>query len=136
MKTGIYTIIVALFMLLGCSKEQRIVNRLEGKWTVLRAEIVNFGEVEPNMVFQFDYCKQRKQDFCDYSVHDFDQDQTINGSYNVSDDGETILVSSMNGWNNNFVEFQIERFGMNRVDLVNYDAWTGEYRRLELKQIQ
>ena len=136
MKTGIYTIIVALIVLVGCSKEQRVVNRLEGKWTVLRAEIVNFGDVEPNMVFQFEYCKQRKQDFCDYSVHDFDQDQTINGSYNVSDDGESILVSSMNGWNNTFTEFQNERLGINRVNLVNYDAWTGEYRRLELKRIQ
>lgn len=136
MKTGIYTLIVALIVLVGCSKEQRVVNRLEGKWTVLRGEIENFGEVEPNMVFQFAYCKQRKQDFCDYSVHDFDQDQTINGSYNVSDDGESILVSSMNGWNNTFAEFQIERLGINRVNLVNYDAWAGEYRRLELKRIQ
>lgn len=136
MKTGIYTIIVAMIVLVGCSKEQRVVNRLEGKWTVLRGEIENFGEVEPNMVFQFEYCKQRKQDFCDYSVHDFDQDQTISGSYNVSDDGESILMSSMNGWNNTFAEFQIERLGINRVNLVNYDAWTGEYRRLELKRIQ
>lgn len=136
MKTGIITLIVALITLIGCSKEQHVVNRLEGKWTVTSAEIANFGEVEPNMVFQFSYCKQRKQDFCDYSVHDFDQDQTINGSYNASEDGESILLSSISGWNNTFVEFQIERLGINRVHLVNTDAENGEYRRLELKQIQ
>ncbi|PHR22271.1 MAG: hypothetical protein COA38_18165 [Fluviicola sp.] len=136
MKTLITTLILGLFILNSCSKEQRIVNQIQGKWTVIEAEISNIGTFEPNMVFQFEYCKQNKTDFCDYSFHDFDQDMTVNGTYAIGDNGESVILSSLTGWGNNFEEFEIEKLNSRKLRLVNYNAETGEYRRFELKAIQ
>lgn len=136
MKTLIPTLILSLIILGSCSKEQRIVNRMQGKWTVTEVEIANQGDFEPNMVFQFDYCKMRTTDFCDYSLHNFDLDETVNGTYAVGEDGESVLLSSLSGWGMNFDEFEIEKLNSRRLRLVNYDAETGEYRRFELRSIQ
>ena len=135
MKTLITTLIHGIVILSSCSKEQRIVNRLQGKWTVTEVEIANNGTFEPNIVFQFDYCKQSKTDFCDYSFHDFDQDETVNGTYAIGDEGESVVLSSLSGWGANFDEFEIEKLNSRRLRLVNYSAETGEYRRFELKAI-
>ncbi|MDG1331803.1 MAG: hypothetical protein P8P74_05710 [Crocinitomicaceae bacterium] len=136
MKTLIPSIILALVILGSCTKEQRIVNRMQGKWTVTEVEIANQGEFEPNMVFQFDYCKTRTTDFCDFSLHDFDQDVTINGTYAIGDNGESVLLSSLSGWwGTNFDEFEIEKLNSRRLRLINYNAETGEYRRFELRSI-
>lgn len=136
MKTLITTLILGLIILSSCSKEQRIVNRMQGKWTVTEAEISNMGTFEPNMVFQFDYCKQRTTDFCDYSLHDFDQDMTVNGTYAIGDNGESVILSSLTGWGINFEEFEIEKLNSRKLLLVNYNALDGEYKRFELKAIQ
>lgn len=135
MKTLIPTLILALVVLGSCSKEQRIVNRMQGKWTVTEVEVANSGTFEPNMVFQFDYCKMRTTDFCDYSLHDFDQDATTNGTYAIGERGESVLLSSLSGWGINFDEFEIEKLNSRRLRLVNYDAENGEFRRFELKSI-
>ena len=109
---------------------------MQGKWTVIEVEITNSGTFEPNMVFQFDYCKMRTTDFCDYSLHDFDQDATVNGTYAISENGESVLMSSLNGWGANFNEFEIEKLNSRRLRLVNYNAEIGEYRRFELRSIE
>lgn len=136
MKTLITTLILGFFILSSCTKEQRVVNRMQGKWTVTEVEIANQGNFEPNMIFQFDYCKMRKTDFCDYSLHDFDQDATVNGTYAIGNDGESIILSSLTGWGNNFEEFEIEKLNSRKLRLVNYSAETGEYSRFELKSIE
>lgn len=87
------------------------------------------------MVFEFEYCNQRKTDFCDYSVHDFDQDETVNGIYAIGNNGESVILSSLSGWGNDFEEFEIEKLNARRLRLVNYDSESGEYRRFELKAI-
>lgn len=135
MKTLFTALVIGFIVLSSCSKEQRIVNRMEGKWTVLEAEISGIGTVEPNMVFEFEYCNQRKTDFCDYSVHDFDQDETVNGIYAIGNNGESVILSSLSGWGNDFEDFEIEKLNARRLRLVNYDSESGEYRRFELKAI-
>jgi len=135
MKTLFTALAIGFLVLSSCTKEQRIVNRLEGKWTVLEAEIANSGTFEPNMVFEFEYCKQRKNDFCDYSYHDFDQDETVNGVYAIGNNGKSVVLSSLSSWNSTFDEFEIEKLNSRRLRLVNYDAESGEYRRFELKSI-
>jgi len=135
MKTLVPTLFLALLVLGSCTKEQRVVNRMNGKWTVTEVEINNAGTFEPNMVFQFDYCKMNKTDFCDYSLHNFDQDETVNGTYAIGQNGESVLLSSLNGWGANFDEFEIEKLNSRRLRLVNYNAENGEYRRFELKAI-
>ncbi|NVK63208.1 MAG: hypothetical protein HWE22_01425 [Flavobacteriales bacterium] len=135
MKTLFTALAIGFLLLSSCTKEQRIVNRLDGKWTVTEAEIVGFGDVVPNIVFEFEYCKQSKNDFCDYSFHDFDQDETENGIYSVGNNGESVLLSSLSGWGNTFDEFEIEKLNARRLRLVNYSAENGEYRRFELKSI-
>ncbi len=135
MKTLFTALAIGFIVLSSCSKEQRIVNRLEGKWTVLEAEISGIGIFEPNMVFEFEYCKQSKTDFCDYSFHDFDQDETVNGTYAIGNNGASVILSSLSGWGNDFEEFEIEKLNTRRLRLVNYNAENGEYRRFELKSI-
>lgn len=135
MKTLITTLIIGIVILSSCSKEQRIVNRMQGKWTVTEVEIANNGTFEPNIVFQFDYCKQNKTDFCDFSMHDFNQDATVSGTYAIGDNGESVVMSSLSGWSANFEEFEIEKLNSRKLRLVNYSAETGEYRRFELRAI-
>ena len=58
---AIALILFLSLILLSCSKDQRTVNRLDGKWNVIAAEIQGYGESNPDLIYEFEYCKQKKQ---------------------------------------------------------------------------
>lgn len=134
MKT-ILPILVLALLLLACRKEQRKVNQIEGKWTVRIAEVEDFGDFEPNLVFNFDWCKVRFNDFCDFSAHDFDNAQTTYGTYSISDDGKELLLN-LPGYNTtNFESFTIERLNFRTLILRNKNPNTSYYKQLRLRSM-
>jgi hypothetical protein len=132
---SILPILVLALLLLSCRKEQRKVNQIEGKWTVRIAEVEDFGDFEPNLVFNFDWCKVRFNDFCDFSAHDFDNDQTTYGTYSISDDGKELLLN-LPGYNTtSFESFTIERLNFRTLILTNKNPNTSYYKQLRLRSM-
>ena len=61
-----------LLMAIGCSKNQRRTNKLDGKWDVTKVEIFNENgsssfTTDPDGNFDFHSCNLRKDDFCPYT---------------------------------------------------------------------
>jgi hypothetical protein len=122
-------------LLFSCRKDQRKINRIEGKWTVRWAEVRDFGVVEPDLVFKFDWCKARFDDFCDFSSHDFATGQTNNGVYSISRDGKTLLLN-LPGFNtNHFETFTIDRLNFRTLLLTNVNEQTTFYKKLRLRSM-
>jgi hypothetical protein len=124
-----------LLLLFSCRKEQRKINRIEGKWTVRWAEMPSFGTVDPDVVFKFDWCKARFDDFCDFSSHDFKNDQTSFGSYSISSDGKTLLLNWPGLNTTHFEAFTIERLNFRTLLLTNTNEYSGYYSRMRLRSI-
>lgn len=121
--------------ILACQKEQRLVNRMEGKWTVRSAELPGFGTIEPDIVFDFDWCKTRFDEFCDYSLHDFNLNYTIFGSFQISDNGNKLVLSWADFGQPYFETFDIERLNNRWLILTNNNPNSNYYQRLELRHI-
>jgi hypothetical protein len=75
---------------------------MEGKWTVVWAKLPNFGKVEPDLIFKFDWCKIRFDDFCDFSVYNFKLDESEFGIYSLSNDGNAVTISFEKSGYNHF----------------------------------
>ncbi|MFT5859954.1 MAG: hypothetical protein ACI865_002061 [Flavobacteriaceae bacterium] len=67
---------------------------MEGKWNVVSAGLVGLGKIDPDRIFEFDFCKVRKNRFSEFTLHDFDTDDLFYGSYFLSDDGNNLILSS------------------------------------------
>jgi hypothetical protein len=134
MKIWLWITILALAFM-SCRKDQRKINRIEGKWIVRWAEIPGFGMVEPDLVFKFDWCKARFDDFCDFTSHDFSTDQTSHGTYSISRDGKTLLLNWPEVNTNHFETFTIERLNFRTLLLTNTNEHTGYYSRMRLRSM-
>jgi hypothetical protein len=131
----VITIIFMLFVLGSCRKDQRKVNQLEGKWTVVWAALPDFGKTEPDLVFNFDWCKKRFDEFCDFSFYDFNLDASRNGIYSVNREGNTLTISFEDAGFNYFETFTIERLNFRNLMLKNTDPQTQFYAELKLRSI-
>jgi len=123
-------------LVVSCSKEQRIVNKMEGKWNVISVDLLGFGEVEPNLIFEFDYCRKSKSDFCEFPIHDFTADEVFGGSYSVNEQGDAIILSSSIGFGMDFNSYSIEKLNNRRLILRHLNAEIGECREIELKFVK
>ena len=133
--------IFALFLLtslllLSCSKNQRTINRLDGKWNVISAEIQGFGEQNPDLIYEFEYCKQRQADGCDFSVHNFETNEVVRGVFTINDRGNklSLTVSSVIGFQ--YREYTITRLSPNRLELTNLMIPQGELSRIPLRRVK
>jgi len=68
-----------LFVLGACSKNQRQVRKIDGKWNVMEADIQGYGETDPDIIYEFEFCRLRQDEFCDFSIHNFDTDDIRTG---------------------------------------------------------
>ncbi len=92
----------AAFAFTACNKDQRVVNRLEGDWKVTSVKfyvnnvIDNSFTLDPNetILLTFDDCKLKSDDWCNVVTKSTSngQTQTENGIYQVTDDGEKIIL--------------------------------------------
>ncbi len=121
---------------MSCSKEQRTANKMEGKWNVVSADLIGFGELDPDLIFEFDYCRTRKNDFCEFTIHDFNTDEVYGGSYSVNDQGDAIVLSSGIGFGMNFEIYTIEKLNNRRLILRHQNAKIGEYSKIVLKFVK
>jgi hypothetical protein len=127
------TILSTVF--LSCRKDQRKINRIEGKWTVRWAEVPDFGTIEPDLVFKFDWCKARFDSFCDFSSHDFTTGQTSYGTYSISRDGKTLLLNWPDFNANHFETYTIDRLNFRTLLLTNVNENTNFYKKLRLRSM-
>jgi hypothetical protein len=96
MKKAIYylaPVLIAISIFIACSKDQRVVKQLDGKWKVT-AETED-GVAQPvtsyeKQEYSFTACKVKKAD-CDGSISD--PSFTLPFKYNISDKGEKITMT-------------------------------------------
>jgi hypothetical protein len=135
MKKAILILVVFPIIAFGCRKDQRKINRIEGVWKVRSAEITGFGSVSPDLVFKFDWCKARFDDFCDFSAHDFNLNQTDYGVYSISKDGDSMVLR----WQSSGVQFHetflIDRLNFRTLLLTNTNSNSGYFSQMRLRTI-
>jgi hypothetical protein len=134
-KNWFFSLLLVLLVFTACRKEQRKVNRLEGKWTVRWAELPNFGKVEPDLVFKFDWCKVRFDDFCDFSAHDFHLNQTDFGIYSVSKDGNNLTMRWAVEGIQHYEVFTIERLNFRTLHLTNNNPFSSYFSEVRLRSM-
>lgn len=132
---ALFIVICTVLVLGSCRKDQRKVNQLEGKWTVVWATLPDFGKVEPDLIFNFDWCKKRLDEYCDFSFHDFNLDVSRNGIYSVNREGNTLTISFEDMGFNHFETFTIERLNFRTLILNNTNPQTQFYAEIKLRSI-
>jgi hypothetical protein len=135
-RTRQYLFLVGIIFLASCSKNQRKVNKLEGKWNVESATIQGYGQSDPDLIYEFEYCKLQHSDFCDFSVHNFQTNVVTSGVYSVDDFGTTVNMTVSPGMGFEYAEFNIVRLSNRKLVLMNENASVGQLSRIELKSIK
>lgn len=135
MKTYSIWILFIALLLAGCSKNQRQVNRIDGKWNVVEATIQGQGTLDPDIIYEFEYCRLKKENLCDFSIHNFDTDDVHTGVYTISENGSelTLVISSAFGVETR--TFAIDRLGTRRLILTGKSTPNGEFSRLEMRKV-
>lgn len=131
------TLLFALTVLLlfSCNKNQRQVIKIDGKWNVKSAEIVGIGTLDPDVIYEFEYCKLKKDGFCEFSIHNFDTDVITSGIYSISENGNKINLSITDGFGLETRVYDIIKISNKKLILVNSNAPFGEFSRIELKTV-
>lgn len=130
-----FHLLLMLFALSACSKNQQQVVKLDGKWNVTGATVQGFGETNPDLVYDFDFCKIKNGDFCDFSIHNFTTNEVTNGGYTVSDNGQTLSMTISDGFGFIYREYEIIKLSNSRLRLECYNTPQGELSFIELKAI-
>ena len=136
MKTLFSFAILSLLFIASCSKNQRKVNRIDGKWNVVDADIQGYGNSDPDVIYEFEYCQLRKDEFCDFSVHNFETDDLRTGIYTIDDRGRTLEMTISNGFGFEYREYTIIRLTPWRMVLEAKNAPVGEFSRLVLRKVK
>jgi hypothetical protein len=136
MKTIVWVSIAAVFLLFSCNKNQRKVNRIDGKWNVVSAQIEGFGQADPDVIYSFDYCKLRHDDFCDFSVHNFATNTLETGVYSIEDRGNTLTLTVSDGFGFAYREYRIVRLTPWRLVLESDNVPVGAFSRIELRKVK
>lgn len=136
MKTIAWVSFAALLLLYSCNKNQRKVSRIDGKWNVVSAHIEGFGEADPDVIYAFDYCKLRQDDFCDFSAHNFETNTLETGVYSIEDRGNTLAMTVSNGFGYDYREYRIIRLTPWKLILESDHVPAGAFSRIELRKVK
>lgn len=136
MKTIAPFLLLCFLLASSCSKNQRKVNRIDGKWNVVDADIQGYGNADPDVIYEFEYCKLRQDEFCDFSVHNFDTDDLRTGIYKINDRGTTLEMTVSNGFGFEYREYQIVRLTPWRMVLESNGTNVGEFSRIVLRKVK
>jgi hypothetical protein len=136
MKTLLPLLVIFLIAASSCSKNQRKVNRIDGKWNVVNADIQGFGSADPDVIYEFEFCKLRHDDFCNFSVHNFETDDLRTGAYRIDNRGRTLEMTVSNGFGFEYREYTIVRLTPWRMILETNTASVGEFSRLVLRKVK
>ena len=136
MKILLPLLLVAVLALSACSLNQRKVNRIDGKWNVVNADINGYGNADPDVIYEFEFCKLRHEDWCDFSIHNFDTDDLRTGIYTIDNRGTTLSMTISNGFGFEYREYQIVKMSPWRMVLETDDATIGELSRIVLRKVK
>lgn len=136
MKILLPLLLVAVLALSACSRNQRKVNRIDGKWNVVNADINGYGNADPDVIYEFEFCKLRHEDWCDFSIHNFDTDNLRTGIYTIDNRGTTLSMTISNGFGFEYREYQIVKMSPWRMVLETDDATIGELSRIVLRKVK
>lgn len=131
------TLLFALTVLLlfSCNKNQRQVIKIDGKWNVKSAEMVDIGTLDPDVIYEFEYCKLKKDGFCEFSIHNFDIDNITYGIYSIGENGNKLNLSITDGFGLETRVYDIIKISNRKLILVNSDAPFGQFLRIELRAV-
>ncbi len=136
MKTLLPILIVFTLIATSCSKNQRKVKRIDGKWNVVDANIQGFGNADPDVIYEFEFCKLRQDEFCEFSVHNFETDDVRTGVYRISNRGTTLEMTVSNGFGFEYREYNIVKLTPWRMILESNNTPVGEFSRLVLRKVK
>lgn len=136
MKALLAFLILSLTFVTACSKNQRKVNRIDGKWNVVDTDIQGYGNADPDVIYAFEFCRLRQDEFCNFSVHNFDTDDLRTGIYKIDDRGTTLAMTISNGFGFQYREYRIVKLTPWRLILETNSATTGEFSRMVLRKVK
>lgn len=132
--TLLFTALIAL-LFTACNKNQRRVVKLDGKWNVISATIEGYGESNPDLMYEFEYCKLKHNDLCDFAIHNFETNEVTEGLYEVKDQGNTISMTVSSAFGFSYREYDVIKLSNRKLILQNHNAPNGELSRIELKAV-
>ncbi|NQY67240.1 MAG: hypothetical protein HRT72_05905 [Flavobacteriales bacterium] len=126
---------LTLLILISCNKNQRQVIKIDGKWNVKSADMVGLGTIDPDVIYEFEYCKLKKDGFCEFSIHNFDTDDITSGIYSISENGMKLNLSISDGFGFELRVYDIIKISNRKLILANSNAGLGEFSRIELRSV-
>ena len=132
------TILLCLLLVFisSCNKNQRRVNKISGKWNVVSADIAGYGTADPDLIYEFEYCKMKNDEFCEFSVHNFDTDEIITGAYRIVDTGTKLGMTISSGFGFEYVEYDIVKSTNRKLILENLNVSVGQLSRIEMRRVE
>lgn len=121
-------LVIITFLICSCNKETKILNKLEGKWTVNLMRIEDgegftFYDSLPNGTFEFGVKPKICQANCNYKYVNFegfqinDSFNIVNGSFEFSKVKNRILIAS----NSDTIDARIIMLTKKALELEYYD---------------
>lgn len=132
---NLYILFFTGILFTACSKEQRTVNKLSGLWEVRSATITNFGEVDSEQQFEFEKCRIRKNNYCDFTLVDRDNNEITYGTYLINDEGNEVTMVFTEGLTVTTHTFIIDKVNWRKLILTNKYPNPGTFERFELRSI-
>lgn len=128
-----FVILLLSFVFLSCSKEQRTVNKLAGSWEVRSATVTGIGELNTDQIFDFEKCRIRKNNYCNFTLVDRDNQETTFGSYLINESGDEVTMVFTEGLSTFIYKYTIEKVNWRKLILINKEPQTGSFERFELR---
>ena len=127
---------ISVLLLSACNKNQRQIVKLDGKWNVISAQIQGYGESNPDLIYEFEYCKIKHSDFCDFSIHSFETNEVKQGVYSIINHGETLAMTISSGFGYTYREYELINLSNRKLILKNMNVSNGELSQIELKRVK
>lgn len=130
-------LLIALGLLLfsACNKNQRQIVKLDGKWNVTSARIQGYGQSNPDLIYEFEYCKMKNEEFCDFAIHSFETNEVNQGVYSVINKGHTLSMTVSSAFGYEYREYDIIKLSNRKLILRNLNVQNGELSEIELKAV-
>jgi hypothetical protein len=131
----LYYLFIVGILISACSKEQRTANKLSGVWEVRSAVITNLGEVNSEQQFEFEKCRIRKNNYCDFTLVDRNNNEITYGSYLINEEGDEVTMVFTEGLTITTHTFIIDKVNWRKLILTNKHPNPGTFERFELRSI-
>ena len=56
-------------------------------------EIVGIGTIDPDIIYESEYCKLKQDEFCEFSIRNFDTELLLLVIYSISENGNKLNLS-------------------------------------------